>query len=570
MTMKTYLSKTITCALLLTSLQSWAGFSVFEDKEYPIDAFRSPVQFPISLAGNYGECRPHHFHSGLDIRTEQVENKPVYTIAPGYVSRIQISHKGFGNALYINHAGGYTSLYAHLRKYSKRIEDFVKMLQYYNQRWDIDVYLPYWMLLVETDEEVARSGNTGSSLAPHLHFEMRDTRTQSTLNPWLFGFEIADTVAPTVQGLSIYTLDADRFFYNQETKYISKLGTGPAHRLTETIETEAQVVGFGLMSQDYMNDHHGKLGVFETQLYVDDELYFAWQLNDIHYDETRYIYSFTDYPMYKKKNKWYQYIFKLPGDQLRIFQDPKDKNGYLSLKEGKEHKVVIKQYDVKGNETSVSFRIKRIKNARPKAPECTGHILQPDVNNRILLADFKVIFPEQAFYASLCVQAAKTQNNFYIGEEKYPVQDYFKMYFENVETSENTKYVVERLSVSDTVLETQACRIDEGMLMCDGYREMGKYRLSQDHTPPQVTANISTGASLSAGSLIKIQAEDKATELKSFEVRANDKWLCFIRKKNEYYYIVDNYCPRGNVNLAIKATDASGNTQSKNIKINIQ
>ena len=42
---------------------------------YPKDYFRSPVDIPIMLAGNFGEIRAGHFHAGLDIKTEGVDRK---------------------------------------------------------------------------------------------------------------------------------------------------------------------------------------------------------------------------------------------------------------------------------------------------------------------------------------------------------------------------------------------------------------------------------------------------------------------------------------------------------------
>lgn len=89
---------------------------------YPTDHFRNPLNIPILLAGNFGECRSGHFHSGVDIKTQGRENLPVHAAADGYVSRIKMDKGGFGHALYITHPDGYTTLYAHLN-------DFAPILQ---------------------------------------------------------------------------------------------------------------------------------------------------------------------------------------------------------------------------------------------------------------------------------------------------------------------------------------------------------------------------------------------------------------------------------------------------------
>lgn len=34
-----------------------------------VEAWRSPLEFPLFLAGNFAELRPNHFHAGIDLKT---------------------------------------------------------------------------------------------------------------------------------------------------------------------------------------------------------------------------------------------------------------------------------------------------------------------------------------------------------------------------------------------------------------------------------------------------------------------------------------------------------------------
>ena len=88
-----------------------------------LSIFAPPMNDVISLAGNFGEPRPHHFHGGLDVKTEGREGKHVYAIGDGYVSRVTMGLYGFGNAVYITHPSGQTSVYCHLKSFSPRIKD---------------------------------------------------------------------------------------------------------------------------------------------------------------------------------------------------------------------------------------------------------------------------------------------------------------------------------------------------------------------------------------------------------------------------------------------------------------
>src|SRR4051812_21873328 len=151
--------------------------SLAQKPDYPQDYFRNPLDMPILLAGNFGECRPGHFHSGMDIKTAGVENKPVYATADGYVSRIKMEPGGFGHALYITHPNGYTTLYAHLNDFIPALQQRVRQQQYAKESWTVDIQLQPGQFPVKQGDQIAWSGNTGGSTAPHLHFEIRDTKT---------------------------------------------------------------------------------------------------------------------------------------------------------------------------------------------------------------------------------------------------------------------------------------------------------------------------------------------------------------------------------------------------------
>ena len=61
---------------------------------YPQNYFRNPLNIPMQLVANFGEIRANHWHMGLDIRTRQKVNLPVYAAADGYISRVSIEPGG--------------------------------------------------------------------------------------------------------------------------------------------------------------------------------------------------------------------------------------------------------------------------------------------------------------------------------------------------------------------------------------------------------------------------------------------------------------------------------------------
>lgn len=182
----------------------------------PKNYYVHPLDIKLNLAGSFGEIRANHFHSGLDIKTNQREGLPVYAVADGYISRVRIQIGGFGYALYIDHPNGTTSVYAHLQRFNPKIALFLKNQQYKSKSFAVDYPLTPIEIPVKKGELIAYSGNSGSSGGPHLHFEIRNTKTEQTINPLLFGIKVEDTIKPTITGLYLYTLNDDPF--SEKTK----------------------------------------------------------------------------------------------------------------------------------------------------------------------------------------------------------------------------------------------------------------------------------------------------------------------------------------------------------------
>ena len=166
--------------------------------------FRPPVDFRMLLSGTFGELRSGHFHSGIDIKTGGVTGKNIHSIGDGWVSRVKVSPYGFGNALYITHPEGYTSVYGHLEAFNNDLADYVLEEQYKQKRFSVDIPVPRGEFIFHKGDVIAKSGNSGSSAGPHLHFEIRDAATQNILNPLRFISGVKDYIRPKISGLMVY------------------------------------------------------------------------------------------------------------------------------------------------------------------------------------------------------------------------------------------------------------------------------------------------------------------------------------------------------------------------------
>ncbi|MBN09799.1 MAG: hypothetical protein CMC79_05470 [Flavobacteriaceae bacterium] len=164
----------------------------------------TPIDVPLKLSGTFGEVRSTHFHGGLDIKTKGKQGVKVYSINDGYVNRIRVSTKGYGKSLYIIHPDGITSIYGHLKRFSPKIEGYIKNIQYLNETFEIQNFPKPNLLKISSGELIGLSGNTGSSTGPHLHFELRNSKTQNPINPLRYGIKIFDTIPPKINSLYLY------------------------------------------------------------------------------------------------------------------------------------------------------------------------------------------------------------------------------------------------------------------------------------------------------------------------------------------------------------------------------
>jgi murein DD-endopeptidase MepM/ murein hydrolase activator NlpD len=222
------------CILLLIIYFS-ARSQVFPAKNYPKGYFRDPLNIPISLAGNFGELRPNHYHMGLDIRTNKQVNLPVYAAADGYIAQIDVEPAGFGQAIYINHPNGYTTVYGHLNEFFPALAAYVKTQQYQMESWRVFLNIPPGMFPVKKGDWIAYSGSTGGSQAPHVHFEIRSTADDVNKNPMLFGMPIEDYTAPVILRLAVY--DRTRGIYEQQPKIFATKRSGNEYVLANGIIT---------------------------------------------------------------------------------------------------------------------------------------------------------------------------------------------------------------------------------------------------------------------------------------------------------------------------------------------
>jgi hypothetical protein len=321
-------------------------------------AYVSPVDYDIVLAGNFGEPRPFHFHGGLDVKTENQEGKLIYSIADGYVSRLTINMYGFGNAIYVAHPDGNTSVYCHL----KRFDDKYEALLQRTGKDTLSLVLPANKYPVKAGDLIAISGNTGHSTGPHLHLELHDTRTWAMLDPLdKLASVISDTVAPQAHSFMAYPMDGEGVFNGGFTKQTFGFGA-PDIKLQAsdyTLQREFTAwgrVGFALWADDYSEKTYNHYGIRYTQLLVDGKEVFRSVVDSIPISCQLEVNSWGDYDHWRHNRVWYMKSFREPGMRLPILHTNFEQ-GIVCFDEERPYHLTYVLRDYQGNVSRYHFTV---------------------------------------------------------------------------------------------------------------------------------------------------------------------------------------------------------------------
>ena len=320
--------------------------------------YRFPLSTSVLLAGTFGELRPNHFHSGLDIKTPEGEGQPVFCIEDGYVYRIKVSTYGFGKAVYIKHPDGRFSVYGHLSNFSKNIADLVYQKQYASKKFEQEIYLPANQISFYKGDIIAYTGNSGHSLGPHLHFEIRESDDR-IIDPLRFYRERAkDHIPPIVRKLAFEPLETDSRINGifKKMEYVP-VGENGSYVLPEPVLLTGKC-GIEFEGIDKMEVSNNQLGINFVKVFLDEELIFEYRLEKFSFDDRRYINVHTDYAWYMRTQKRLERCYLEYGNELGAYTHVLDR-GVIDLKDEKIHFVRMEFSDLSGNTTLLRARIKK-------------------------------------------------------------------------------------------------------------------------------------------------------------------------------------------------------------------
>ena len=357
--------------------------------------FRAPFDFPLYLSGNFAELRSNHFHGGLDFKTQGVEGKPIHCPADGYVSRISVSPGGYGNALYITHDNGYTTVHGHLQKFLPEMAALVREHQYKYETFALDTTLTPERFPVKQGEVVGYAGNSGYSFGPHLHMEVRLTETNEPVDPLVFYKDrLKDTRPPRATRIKIYPQKGRGVVNGKAESPVYYFGNG--NRVSQPITAWGEI-GIGLSANDYMNGTHNSYGVRYVRLYVDDRLVSSSDVDRFSFDENRLINSWTDYAEQRTTGRWYMRASIAENNELRMLRAD-EQRGWVTIDEERDYHFRYELEDLYGNRSTYRFVVRGKRMEIPSRLPNYYYLMDASRDSRFYAQGFELWMPQGTLF----------------------------------------------------------------------------------------------------------------------------------------------------------------------------
>ena len=538
--------------------------TLFAQNNFPKDYFSPPLDIPMQLSGNFGELRPNHFHAGFDFKTQQKEGLKVYASAEGYVSRIKISTFGNGKTIYITHPNGYTSVYAHLQKAVGPIQDFITATHYKEQAFEIEMYLKPGEIPIKKGDWIAISGNTGASEGPHLHFEIRDSKTEFIINPMLFGFDsgFRDTKKPIISGLYVYPLFSSTVNTSKRPILLNTALQKDGTYLADKVLANGPI-GFGIIANDYDDVSFNKNGVYSVNSFLNGQPKFSYQFDTHSFDDMRYVNALIDYDKYKKTGQRVQKLFMKNKHDLAFISTDETK-GQIIPTPNLDDVYRIEVADFFGNKSVITVPIQYDSSVSliPAEPFVSNYFLMANKDNIFEKENASVFFPAGTFYDDFALNFDVRYKILYLHDDSVPAHSNFTISLTDNTLSKELqeKTFIARLD-GEQINYNSTYRKDS--VFSAKVKTLGKYKLVTDILAPKVSIAKPIEGKWVSQDAIQLQISDLGSGIKTYNGFLNGQWVLFEydnKTRTITHYFNDDFLLNGANELKVIVTDAMGNS----------
>ena len=527
--------------------------------------FHTPIDAPFDLSGTFGEFRSR-FHTGIDFKSRGVQGQKIFSIEDGYVSRIEVNNYGYGKVIYIDHFNGFTSVYAHLKNFSPELDKYIKSELYKSKRNSIKKFPKKNQLKISKGEVIGYSGNTGRSFGPHLHFEIRDTKSQDAVNPLMFNYTYKDDERPIIRGLYVINEENSLVRSLPERKKVRKVNDSTY--TIDDFEYNGKIgIGLDIYDIQYKNLYNQN-GVYKVELFIDSILKYSYKMDKIKFSENHYKKIMYDYLSLVQRNKKVLKIYSPRNSNLSFLKNNRF-NGIINSDSLKDNSLLIRVSDWNGNSSIIKFKIKVNDSIYSKLSNNGIEILT--TQNYTLNKNSSIIeIDKNTFYDDLLMNISYQSDTLNLGKEKDPFRSTIRIKLPH-QISDTLKL---RQSFIGKIINGKISYIrskKNNSYINASISSLGEYIISKDSLKPEIKpVNFKSNSNIKLKNTLKLRLKDDLSGIKSYSSSFNGNWALFEYEPKSnmiFHNLSDGIVKNGENELIIRYEDGVGNKGVYQIKV---
>ena len=519
--------------------------------------FHTPIDAPFDLSGTFGEFRSR-FHTGIDFKSRGVQGQKIFSIEDGYVSRIEVNNYGYGKVIYIDHLNGFTSVYAHLKNFSPDLDEYIKSELYKSKRNSIKKFPKTNQLRISKGEVIGYSGNTGRSFGPHLHFEIRDTKSQDAINPLMFNYTYKDDERPIIRGLYIINENNSLVRNSPIRKKVKKINDSTY--TVDDFEYNGKVgIGLDIYDIQYKNLYNQN-GVYKVELFIDSILKYSYKMDKIKFSENHYKKIMYDYLSLAQKNKKVLKIYTPRNSDLSFLKNNKF-NGIINSDSIRNNSLLVRVSDWNGNSSSIKFNLKA-NDSISRRSSYNGIEILTNQNYTLNKNSSIIEIGKNTFYDDLLMNISYQSDTLNLGKEKDPFRSSIRIKLPH-KISDTLEL---RQSFVGKIINRKISYISSKKNKSYIYAStssLGEYIISKDTLKPDIKPiNFKNNSNIKVKNTLKLRLKDDLSGIKNYSSYFNGNWALFEYEPKSniiFHNLSDGIIKDGENELIIKYEDGVGN-----------